>query len=87
MVLNGILYVLTSGCRWCKYGSYKTAWRRLKKWEERITLGRGYQHTDGLETTIPYINRKQTYNLETCIHQTTIQTRQSKEDVQQHNPD
>jgi transposase len=34
MVLNGILYVLTSGCRWCKYGSYKTAWRRLKKWEE-----------------------------------------------------
>jgi transposase len=40
MVLNGILYVLTSGCRWCdmpvKYGSYKTAWRRLKEmgvWE------------------------------------------------------
>jgi transposase len=32
MVLNGILYVLTSGCRWCdmpaEYGSYKTAWRR-----------------------------------------------------------
>jgi transposase len=38
MVLNGILYVLTTGCRWCdmpvKYGSYKTAWRRLKKWQE-----------------------------------------------------
>ena len=38
MVLNGILYVLTSGCRWCdmpaKYGSYKTAWKGLKKWEE-----------------------------------------------------
>jgi len=38
MVLNGILYVLTTGCRWCdmpvKYGSYKTAWRRLRKWEE-----------------------------------------------------
>jgi transposase len=36
MVLNGIVYVLTSGCRWCKYGSYKTAWRRLKEmgvWE------------------------------------------------------
>jgi transposase len=35
MVLNGILYVLTTGCRWCdmpaKYGSYKTAWRRLKE--------------------------------------------------------
>jgi transposase len=27
MVLNGILYVLTSGCRWCKYDSYKTARR------------------------------------------------------------
>jgi transposase len=28
MVLNGILYVLTTGCRWCdmpaEYGSYKT---------------------------------------------------------------
>jgi transposase len=38
MVLNGILYVLTTGCRWydmpVKYGSYKTAWRRLKRWEE-----------------------------------------------------
>ncbi len=34
--INGILYVLTTGCRWqdmprC-YGSYKTAWRRLKWW-------------------------------------------------------
>jgi len=32
--LNGILYVLTTGCRWMdmplEYGSYKTAWRRLK---------------------------------------------------------
>jgi transposase len=38
MVLNGILYVLATGCRWCDmpvgYGSYKTAWRRLKRWEE-----------------------------------------------------
>jgi transposase len=38
MVLNGILYVLTTGCRWMdmplEYGSYKTAWRRLKKWRE-----------------------------------------------------
>jgi len=35
-VLNGILYVLTAGCRWMdmplKYGSYKTARRRLKRW-------------------------------------------------------
>jgi transposase len=38
IVLNGILYVLTTGCRWMdmpiKYGSYKTAWRRLKKWQD-----------------------------------------------------
>jgi transposase len=34
MVLNGILYVLTTGCRWMdmllEYGSYKTAWRGLR---------------------------------------------------------
>jgi transposase len=36
-VLNGILYVLTSGCRWMdahkRYGHYSTAFRRLKRWE------------------------------------------------------
>ena len=34
--INGILYVLMSGCRWrdmpTKYGSYKTVWERHKKW-------------------------------------------------------
>ena len=34
--INGILYVLLSGCRWMdmppKYGSYKTVWGRHKKW-------------------------------------------------------
>lgn len=34
--VNGILYVLMSGCRWMdmppKYGSYKTVWERHKKW-------------------------------------------------------
>jgi len=37
--LNGILYVLTTGCRWMdmpkEYGSHKTVWRRLKEWQER----------------------------------------------------
>ncbi|MCP8316391.1 MAG: IS5 family transposase [archaeon] len=37
-IMNGILYVLTAGCRWMdmpmKYGSYKTVWRRLRRWEE-----------------------------------------------------
>jgi len=38
MVLNGILYVLVTGCRWMdmpiQYGSYKTAWKRLKRWQD-----------------------------------------------------
>ncbi|MGC8850312.1 MAG: transposase [Candidatus Bathyarchaeia archaeon] len=36
--VNGILYVATTGCRWLempgKYGSYVTAWRRLKRLQE-----------------------------------------------------
>ena len=34
--INGILYVLTTGCRWQdmprRYGSYQTAWPRLNRW-------------------------------------------------------
>jgi transposase len=34
-VLNGILYVLTTGCRWMdmpkRHGHYSTAFRRLKR--------------------------------------------------------
>lgn len=37
-VINGILYVLITGCKWADmpdtYGSYVTAWRRLKRWQE-----------------------------------------------------
>jgi transposase len=36
MVLNGIIYVLLTGCRWMdmpiRYGHYSTAFRRLKRW-------------------------------------------------------
>jgi transposase len=36
--LNGILYVLRTGCRWQdvpqEYGSPTTCWRRLRAWEE-----------------------------------------------------
>jgi transposase len=36
-VIDGILYVLITGCRWMdmpiRYGSYKTAWKRLKRWQ------------------------------------------------------
>jgi transposase len=38
-VMNGILYVLKTGCQWpaipAEYGvHYSTCWRRLKHWEE-----------------------------------------------------
>jgi len=38
-VINGILYVLKTGCQWPaipkEYGvHYSTCWRRLKRWEE-----------------------------------------------------
>jgi transposase len=36
--VDGIIYILTTGCRWMdmpkQYGSYVTAWRRLRRWEE-----------------------------------------------------
>lgn len=36
--LNGVLYVLRTGCRWQdvprEYGSPATCWRRLRRWEE-----------------------------------------------------
>jgi len=37
-LINGILYVATTGCRWrdvpSKYGSYVTAWRMLRRLQE-----------------------------------------------------
>lgn len=40
-ILNGILYVLRTGCRWedvpHEYGSPSTCWRRLRAWEENGT--------------------------------------------------
>jgi len=36
IIINGILYVLVTGCHWMdmpiKYGSYKTAWDMFKRW-------------------------------------------------------
>lgn len=36
--INGILYVLITGCKWedmpRRYGAPVTAWRRLKRWQE-----------------------------------------------------
>jgi transposase len=37
--LDGILYMLRSGARWCdlprEFGSPTTVWRRLRQWEEQ----------------------------------------------------
>jgi len=58
MVLNGILYVLVTGCRWMnmpvKYGSLVTAWRRLKRWQREgvwrrileALISKGYSRGD-----------------------------------------
>ena len=38
-IINGILYVLITGCRWPdrprRYGAYPTAWRRHKELQEK----------------------------------------------------
>ncbi len=53
--LNAILYVLTTGCKWMdlprEYGSYSTAWRRLKRWEEEEVWGRILQDEAHLTST------------------------------------
>lgn len=45
--LNGVFYVLTTGCKWEdmpeKYGSYVTAWRRMKRWQEEDVWDRIFQ--------------------------------------------
>jgi len=42
--VNGILYILITGCRWmdmpAKYGSHKSVWERHKKWSEKGTWER-----------------------------------------------
>jgi transposase len=56
--LNGILYVLRTGCRWAdvprEYGSPTTCWRRLRAWEEDGTWERVWQ---GLLTLLDEQNK------------------------------
>ncbi len=46
--LNAILYVLITGCRWNdlpkEYGSFMTAWRRLRQWSRDGTLLKLWRH-------------------------------------------
>jgi transposase len=45
--IDGILYVLKTGCRWqdlpAGYGAYVTAWRRLRAWARDGTWQRVWQ--------------------------------------------
>ena len=45
--IDGILYVLKTGCRWNdlppRYGAYVTAWRRLRTWARDGTWQRVWQ--------------------------------------------
>jgi transposase len=46
-LLNGILYVLSTGCRWSDmpraYGAPETAWRRHKEWQTHRVWERALQ--------------------------------------------
>ena len=50
-MLNAILHVLVSCCRWNDlpraYGHYSTAWRRLRRWSADGTLLRLWRHLLG----------------------------------------
>jgi transposase len=50
--INGILYVLMTGCRWMdmptKYGSYKTVWERHKKWSDKGVCMEKYYEFPGV---------------------------------------
>lgn len=65
--LNGILYVLRTGCQWHfmpeYYGSYKTCHRRLKQWQEQGHWEKLFQHLLGeldshakLDLTVTYLD-------------------------------
>jgi transposase len=65
--LNGILYVLRTGCRWTdvprEYGSPTTCWRRLRAWEEDGTWERVWRgllalldEQNKLEWTIAFLD-------------------------------
>jgi transposase len=45
--LNGIIYVLATGCRWQdippRYGSGKTCWHRLRRWQREGVWDRLWQ--------------------------------------------
>jgi transposase len=54
LTIDGILYVLTTGCRWMdmpiRYGSYKTAWKRLKRWQKEGVWDRIFKALESMRS-------------------------------------
>ncbi|MCD4737349.1 MAG: transposase [Bacteroidales bacterium] len=76
-VINGILFVLITGCRWgdmpgC-YGSPVTAWRRLKVWSHE---GIWNQIMEALRNNVYH---KGQFSLETvCVDSSFIETKKGE---------
>jgi len=76
-VINGILFVLITGCRWGdlpqSYGSSVTAWRRLKRWSEE---GIWNQIMESLRDSA---YQKGKFSLETvCVDSSFIETKKGE---------
>lgn len=54
LTIDGILYVLITGCRWMdmpvRYGSCKTAWKRLKRWQEEGVWDRIFKALESMRS-------------------------------------
>ena len=78
-VINGILFVLITGCRWGDmprfYGSSVTAWRRLKWWSEE---GIWNQIMESLRDSA---YQKGKFSLETvCVDSSFIETKKGEKE-------
>jgi len=54
LTIDGILYVLITGCRWMdmpvRYGSYKTAWKGLKRWQAEGVWDRVFKALESMRS-------------------------------------
>ena len=76
-VINGILFVLITGCRWSDmpecYGSPVTAWRRLKSWSQKGIW------TQIMESLRDSAYQKGVFSLETvCVDSSLIETKKGE---------
>jgi transposase len=78
-VINGILFVLITGCRWGdmpdSYGSHVTAWRRLKRWSEEGIWNKI------MESLRDSAYQKGKFSLETvCVDSSFIETKKGEKE-------